>query len=127
MGVLGLLIFWWTIGAATIAASRMARSEDARLALLATVALTTIICYLGQGWLDQGIASLRIAALVGVLIGAVEAARALVPSPAVERTPRLRASSRDGAWQQVPTPAFLPIRPARDEHAALDQTDLGES
>jgi hypothetical protein len=85
MGVLGMGAFWWVVAAAVVAASRLVRDGDARTALFGTVVLAAMICYLGQGWLDQGLASLRIAALMGCLLGAMEAASTMVVA---ERLPR---------------------------------------
>lgn len=80
MGVLGMGAFWWVVAAAVVAAARLVRDGDARLALFGTVVLSAMICYLGQGWLDQGLASLRIAALMGCLLGAMEAAATMAPA-----------------------------------------------
>jgi O-Antigen ligase len=114
MGLLGMLALWWTAGAAIIAASRVARGEDGRLALVATVAAGAVICWLGQGWLDQGIASLRIAALMGVLIGAVEAARVMLPAPAAEPAPASVGAPRSRrTWRPLIEP--VPTAPAAIE------------
>jgi O-antigen ligase len=71
MGVFGVVAFWFTVGAAVVAACRLARHEDRRLALFGTLALGAVVAWLFQGWLDKGIVSFRIEILVGSLLGAV--------------------------------------------------------
>lgn len=114
LGIFGMIAFWWTIGAAVIAASRLAKGEDPRVAVFATVTLAAIISYLGQGWLDQGIASLRIAALVGVMIGSVEAVRALAAARAGEAASAPTRSRPAGRGQPVLAPALASGAPGQD-------------
>jgi hypothetical protein len=77
LGTLGAIVFWWTVGAAIVSACRLARLPDRDLALFGSLALTAMIAWLVQGYLDIGIASFRITTLVGCLLGAVAAAHRL--------------------------------------------------
>lgn len=79
LGLLGAIVFWWMIGAAAIAACRLARAQDREIALIGTFALLAVSAYLIEGWYDQGLVSLRVAILMGAVLGTVEAARRLVP------------------------------------------------
>jgi hypothetical protein len=91
MGSIGALSFWFLIGASMVAACRLARHEDSELALFGAVVLVAVIAWLGQGWLDKGIASFRIAILIGCLLGALQAA----------------------AWRLAPTSGHQPISAQR--------------
>lgn len=82
MGTLGAIAFWWMIGAAIVAACRLARHPDRDLGLFGAVTLTAVIAWLVQGWLDVGITSFRIVLLVGSLLGAVAAAHRLAAKEA---------------------------------------------
>jgi O-antigen ligase len=81
LGFPGAIAFWFMIGAAIVAACKLARERDLRLTLVGSVALFAISSYLIEGWYDQGLVSLRVALLVGALLGTMEAARRLVPPP----------------------------------------------
>ena len=73
LGTLGAIAFWWMIGAALVAACRLARHPDRTLGLFGAVATMAVMAWLVQGWLDVGITSFRIVLLVGSLLGAVAA------------------------------------------------------
>lgn len=73
MGLAGMFAFWWTMGVAIVSAGRQARQADPMGALVATLAMAAVAGYLLLGWLDVGLAAVRIAVLVGLLLGAVEA------------------------------------------------------
>jgi hypothetical protein len=84
LGTLGAVAFWWMIGAAIVAACRLARLQHRDYGVLGTLALTAIMAWLVQGWLDVGITSFRIVTLVGCLLGAVAAAHRLAAREAEE-------------------------------------------
>ena len=73
LGTLGAIAFWWMIGAALVAACRLARHPDRTLGLFGAVAMMSVMAWLVQGWLDIGITSFRIVLLLGSLMGAVAA------------------------------------------------------
>jgi hypothetical protein len=73
-GTLGAIAFWWMIGAAVVAACRLARHPDRDFGLFGTLALMAVMAWLVQGYLDVGITSFRIVLLVGTTLGAVAAA-----------------------------------------------------
>lgn len=77
LGTQGAIAFWFVVGAAVVAACRLARQPEPLYGLFGTVALCAIIAWLAEGWLDKGIVSFRITILVGCLIGGVAAARRL--------------------------------------------------
>jgi len=82
LGFPGAIVFWLMIGAAAIAACRLARMPDREIALIGTFALLAVSAYLIEGWYDQGLVSLRVAILMGAVLGTLEAARRLVPERA---------------------------------------------
>jgi hypothetical protein len=84
LGTLGAIAFWWLIGAAIVAACRLARLPDRDFGVLGTLAATVVMAYLVQGWLDVGITSFRIVTLVGCLLGAVAAAHRMAVREAEE-------------------------------------------
>ena len=90
LGFPGAIAFWWMIGAAIVAACRPARAPDRQIALVGTLALAAVCAYLIEGWYDQGLVSLRIAMLLGAVLGSLEAARRLMRPP---RTPSRASSS----------------------------------
>jgi O-antigen ligase len=77
LGFPGAIAFWWMIGAATIAACRLARFSDPLIALVGTFAVVAISAYLIEGWFDQGLVGLRIAIVLGAVLGTMEATRKL--------------------------------------------------
>ena len=81
LGILGAVVFWWMIGAAVIAASRVARFADQNVAIVGVLALLMLSAYLIEGWYDQGLVSLRVAIVTGAVLGALEAARILTTTP----------------------------------------------
>ena len=74
LGTLGAIAFWCMVGAAIVAACRLARWPGRDYGVFGTLALTAVIAWLVEGYLDQGITSFRIATLIGCLLGAVAAA-----------------------------------------------------
>ena len=74
MGVVGMLAFWWAMGVAAVAAARLARHGDRDAALLATLGIAAVAGYFLLGWVDIGLAAVRVAVTVGCLLGAFEAA-----------------------------------------------------
>jgi hypothetical protein len=77
LGFPGAIAFWWMIGAATIAACRLARAADPVVAVVGTFAVVAISAYLIEGWFDQGLAGLRIAIVLGAVLGTIDATRRL--------------------------------------------------
>ena len=75
MGMLGAVAFWFLIGAAVVAACRLARLEDRWYGLYGTLVICAVIGWLADGWLDKGLVSFRIDILMGCLLGGLEAAR----------------------------------------------------
>ena len=92
LGTVGMVVFWWTIGAAIVAACRLARYPGRDYGLFGTLAVTAIIAWLVQGMLDQGITSFRIVTLIGCLLGAVAAAHRIA---AREREEEETAAARE--------------------------------
>ncbi|TMC10021.1 MAG: hypothetical protein E6J41_09285 [Chloroflexi bacterium] len=84
LGTLGAIAFWCMAGAAIVAACRLARYPDRDFGVLGTLALTAVMAWLVEGWLDQGITSFRIATLIGCLLGAVAAAHRMAAREAEE-------------------------------------------
>jgi hypothetical protein len=74
LGVQGEIVFWIFLGVSIIAACRVARSLDDGVALLGGVAVAGLIGYMIQGYEDLGFATVRIAIVIGALLGCVEAA-----------------------------------------------------
>jgi hypothetical protein len=74
LGLLGTLAFWWLMGAAFMAACRLARFPDRRLALFGIIAVCALIAYLLEGYYDLGLSWFRIGVFMGCLLGGVEAA-----------------------------------------------------
>jgi len=111
MGSLGMIIFWWMIGAAVVAACRLARRPDRTLGLFGVMALTAVIAWVFQGWLDVGIVSFRIVVIVGCLLGGVAAARRL----AEERA----AGDLEAIEEPVAAVKVVPLRPSEPAAASL--------
>jgi hypothetical protein len=74
LGLQGEIAFWVLVGTAVIAACRLARSADALLGLFGALTVSAIIGYILQGYQDLGFANMRVAVVMGCLIGCVEAA-----------------------------------------------------
>ena len=83
-GTLGAIAFWWMIGAAIVAACRLARHPDRDFGLFGTLALVAVMAWLVQGYLDVGITSFRIVLLVGTTLGALAAAHRIAAKEAAE-------------------------------------------
>jgi hypothetical protein len=81
LGILGALAFWFWVGASIVAAARLARSPDLRLAMFGTLTTCAIVGYLIEGLYDYGLFWFRLAILTGILIGGVEAARRFGSQP----------------------------------------------
>jgi hypothetical protein len=77
LGLIGAVAFWWLIGAAVLSGARLARGPDSQLAMFGILVIVALGAYVVQGWLDQGIVSLRIGLLMGCLLGSLEAAHRL--------------------------------------------------
>jgi hypothetical protein len=84
LGTLGAIAFWCMVGAAIVAACRLARYPDRDFGVFGSLAVAAVIAWLAEGWLDQGITSFRIATLIGCLLGAVAAAHRIAAREAEE-------------------------------------------
>jgi hypothetical protein len=76
-GIPGALAFWFVLGAAMIAACRLARSPDRQLALFGTFAVCAVLAYVIEGYYDFGLSWYRVAVLMGCVLGALDAAQHL--------------------------------------------------
>jgi len=74
LGLQGEIVFWIMLGTAFIAASRLTRSTDSQVALLGALTVAALIGYILQGWQDLGFDNVRVAIVMGCLLGCVEAA-----------------------------------------------------
>jgi hypothetical protein len=116
MGVLGMVAFWFMVGAAVVAACRLSRQEDRLLALVGYLALAATIAWLFQGWYDKGIVSFRVVILVGCLLGGMEAARLLQVPALLKREPPEPPGERvavddEAAQEEEPRQSALPAVP----------------
>ncbi|HYW23596.1 MAG TPA: hypothetical protein VE953_05490 [Terriglobales bacterium] len=84
LGTLGAIAFWCLVGAAIIAACRLARHPGRDFGVFGTLAVAAVIAWLVEGWLDQGVTSFRIATLIGCLLGTVAAAHRIAAREAEE-------------------------------------------
>jgi hypothetical protein len=89
LGVQGEVAFWLLVGFAIIAAGGLAKADDKLLALFGALVICALLGYVLQGYEDQGIASLRIAPVMGCLLGALEAAQRLVPGSSLSTRRRV--------------------------------------
>jgi len=117
-GTLGAILFWFMVGAAIVAACRLARHADVNLCLFGTMALASLIAWLIQGRLDKGITSFRVVILVGCMMGAVEAVRRLrqvdLNARSSDEEVRPQVQAQVIRPQLVPFPAGYPrVRPVR--------------
>jgi len=74
LGLQGEIAFWVLVGTAVIAGCRLAQSTDTLLSLLGAVTVAALIGYVLQGYQDLGFANMRVAVVLGCLLGCVEAA-----------------------------------------------------
>src|SRR5215831_195406 len=84
LGTLGAIAFWFVVGAAIVSACRLARRPGRDFGVFGTLAVTAVIAWLVEGWLDQGVTSFRIATLIGCLLGTVAAAHRIAAREAEE-------------------------------------------
>jgi hypothetical protein len=84
LGTLGAIAFWCMVGAAIVAACRLARYPHRDFGVFGTLAATAVMAWMVEGWLDQGITSFRIVSLIGCLLGAVAAAHRIAAREAEE-------------------------------------------
>jgi hypothetical protein len=77
----GALVFWFVIGAGTVAASRLVRAADRRLVLFGAFGLSMLGGYVIGGWLDEDVSAYRIAVVVGSVLGALDVAGRLSRVP----------------------------------------------
>ena len=99
LGVQGEIAFWLLIGFAIIAAGGLAKADDRLLALFGALVVCAILAYVLQGYEDQGIASLRIAPVIGCLLGGLEAAQRLVPRSPTSTRRRMTLRIADTAGE----------------------------
>jgi hypothetical protein len=74
LGLQGEIMFWLLIGAAIMKATSLVKSSERFLSMFGAIVVCAILAYVMQGYEDQGFASLRIAPVIGCLLGALEAA-----------------------------------------------------
>jgi hypothetical protein len=118
MGVLGMIAFWFMVGAAVVAACRLSLHPDRFLALFGVIALTTVIAWLFEGWYDKGIVDFRVVFIVGGFLGALGAATRMAAAE-----PRLLRKGKPAA-EAVPEPeedTALVGKPAPGRQRALRQ------
>jgi O-Antigen ligase len=112
LGTLGAIAFWFMVGAAIVAACRLARCPGRDYGVFGTLALTAVMAWLVEGYLDQGITSFRIATLIGCLLGAVAAAHRMAAREAEEE------ATAAGEPVTVRVVTYRVPRPERREPAA---------
>jgi hypothetical protein len=83
MGLFGGIAFWSLIGAAIIAACRLARSVNREVACFGTVVACAVVGYTLEGYNDQGFFFYRIAFVMGILLGLCEVARRITAATGV--------------------------------------------
>jgi O-Antigen ligase len=118
MGVLGMIAFWFMVGAAVVAACRLSLHPDRFLALFGIIALTTVIAWLFEGWYDKGIVDFRVVFIVGGFLGALGAATRMAAAE-----PRLLRKGKPAA-EAAPEPeedTALVGKPAPGRQRALRQ------
>lgn len=91
LGVQGEIALWLLIGAAVLTAGSLVRSHDKFLVMFGTLVLCAVLAYVMQGYEDQGFASLRIAPVIGVLLGGAEAATRIAARTVLPDAPVTRA------------------------------------
>lgn len=74
-GVAGTIAFWTLLGMAALAACRLAKVRDRSLAVVGMLGACAVPTYALLGYNDQGFFYFRVAFVVGVLFGMLEAAR----------------------------------------------------
>jgi O-antigen ligase len=74
LGLQGEIAFWVMLATGVIAACRLTRSADSQVALLGALTVSALIGYILQGWQDLGFDNIRVAIVMGCLLGCVEAA-----------------------------------------------------
>jgi hypothetical protein len=84
LGVAGTVLFWTAVAAMMMFGVRLARFGDADIALLGTVCAVGAVGFVVIAYYDQGMASLRIMAMVGFLLGLIDVWRASVQGRTAE-------------------------------------------
>jgi len=74
LGLQGEMMFWILLGTALIGAARLVRSVDPLIALMGSLTVAALIAYILQGYQDLGFANMRVAVVIGCLLGCVAAA-----------------------------------------------------
>lgn len=90
----GALVFWFVMGAAFVAACRLALTADRDLTIYGAFVICALVAYLIEGEYDLGLTGYRVALCMGCLLGGLEAAR------------RLSRSSPDRPAGSRPAPAL---------------------
>ena len=122
LGVLGAIAFWALIGVALVTASRLARSPDRELGVVGMLVACALPAYMLLGYNDQGFFYYRVAILMGVLLGLLEAARRLQPRPALTVVPDQRRATATPRLRPVAAPRARPRVPAAaPRHAAAPE------
>jgi hypothetical protein len=89
MGLLGSTVFWVMLGAAIIAGCRLARCPDRLFAAVGTIAAAMVVAWALEGAVDMGFTFVRIAMVMGCLLGLIEACRSIHGASLQPRRPRL--------------------------------------
>lgn len=77
MGLAGAISIWFVIGAGIVGGIRLARSRVREIAIVGTVAASSLVAWAVMGAEDQGFFMYRLMFISGVLLGLVEASRRL--------------------------------------------------
>jgi hypothetical protein len=93
LGLQGEIVLWLLMAYAILTAANLTRGGDRFLALFGSVAVCAVIGYVFQGYEDQGLASLRIAIVMGCFFGALEAAHRIALQGQTPSATSLRAAS----------------------------------
>jgi hypothetical protein len=75
MGIVGGVAFWAMLGAAIIAGCRLAKCPDRLFAAVGTIGAAAVVGWALEGAVDLGFTFLRIAIVMGCVVGLVEASR----------------------------------------------------
>jgi hypothetical protein len=92
LGWQGMLAFFALLASAIFAACRLTAARDPLLRLVGTVGITAVFAYLIMGYTDLGLYWFRVAIVMGVVLGAVEAGIQLARregDPLAEKSPQV--------------------------------------
>lgn len=90
MGFFGAAAFWSMLGAGIIAGCRLARCPDRLLAAVGAIGAAMVVAWALEGAVDMGFTFVRIAMVMGCLLGLIEAGRHIHVQSDREATRRRR-------------------------------------